>query len=200
MDYPGSGRHFHLSSLFLHKALEADLPAMFRDLKSAGLSLSLDTNDDPEDRWESGLDELMGLIDIFLPNEDEARRITGAADAESAATLLAQRVPVVVVKCGKNGALIRPGNQQWRVPAEPVTPLDTIGAGDSFNAGFLSAWLRGESLGVLRRFRQSHSSTFDAAGWGHGVFSRRGSDREPLCRQRMRLRASEAAGGKLREP
>jgi sugar/nucleoside kinase (ribokinase family) len=166
MDYLRSGRHFHLSSLFLHKALQPDLPAVFRELKSAGLSLSLDTNDDPDDRWESGLNELLGLIDIFLPNEDESRRITGTADAESAAAILAQRVPIVVVKCGRRGALVRAGNQQWAVPTELVTPVDTIGAGDSFNAGFLSAWLRGESLESSAAFgnRTAALSTLRSGG------------------------------------
>jgi sugar/nucleoside kinase (ribokinase family) len=166
MDYLASGRHFHLSSLFLHKALQPDLPGVFRKLKSSGLTISLDTNDDPEDRWQGGLDELLGLVDIFLPNEDEARRITGAADAESAAAVLAQRVPVVVVKCGKHGALVRAGDRQWTVPAEPVTLVDTIGAGDSFNAGFLSAWLRGESLQSCAAFgnRTAALSTLRSGG------------------------------------
>src|SRR6185437_14215301 len=72
VDYLASSRHFHLSSLFLHKALKSNLPALFRQLKAAGLTLSLDTNDDPDDRWGDPLDELLGLTDIFLPNEDEA--------------------------------------------------------------------------------------------------------------------------------
>jgi len=166
MDYLASGRHFHLSSLFLHKAQQPDLPRVFRDLKSAGLTLSLDTNDDPEDRWEGGLDELLGLVDIFLPNEGEARRITGTADAEQAAEALAQRVPVVVIKCGKRGALVRARDLQWSVPTEPVTPVDTIGAGDSFNAGFLSAWLRGESLEASAAFgnRTAALSTLRSGG------------------------------------
>jgi sugar/nucleoside kinase (ribokinase family) len=145
MEYLASARHFHLSSLFLQKALQPDLPRILRALKAAGLTLSLDTNDDPEDRWQSGLDELLGLVDIFLPNEDEARRITGESDATSAAAALAKRVPLVVVKRGRRGALVQSGDRQQMVPTEPVTPVDSIGAGDSFNAGFLSAYLRGES-------------------------------------------------------
>lgn len=166
MDYLASGRHFHLSSLFLHKALQPDLPRIVGELKSAGLSLSLDTNDDPDNRWESGLKDLLQLVDIFLPNDDEARRITGAADAEKAAVALARQVPIVVVKCGKRGALVCTGDQQWMVPTEPVTPVDTIGAGDSFNAGFLTAWLRGESLTSCAAFgnRTAALSTLRSGG------------------------------------
>ena len=152
MEYLASGRHFHLSSLFLHKALQPDLPRIFRQLKTAGLTLSLDTNDDPEDRWESGLDELLGLVDIFLPNDDEARRITGEPDAETALSALAQRVPIVAIKCGKCGALVQMGDKKWQIPGQPITPVDTIGAGDSFNAGFLAAYLRGETPDACAAF------------------------------------------------
>ena len=145
MDYLASARHFHLSSLFLHKALLSDLPQIFRQLKSAGLTLSLDTNDDPDDHWGPPLEELLGLVDIFFPNEEEACRITGKASAEAAIEDLGARVPLVAVKCGKQGALVKEGNHTWQVPAQPVAPVDTIGAGDSFNAGFLAAWLRGET-------------------------------------------------------
>jgi len=144
LDYLAAAPHFHLSSLFLHKALQPSLPAIFRQLKARGLTLSLDTNDDPEDRWGDPLDELLGLVDIFLPNDDEACRITGKPDAESAIEVLARRIPLVAVKCGKRGALVQKGNQRSLIPAQPVTPVDTIGAGDSFNAGFLAAWLRGQ--------------------------------------------------------
>ena len=145
MEYLASGRHFHLSSLYLQKGLQPDLPAICRELKSRGLTLSLDTNDDPEDRWDGVLDELLGLVDIFLPNEDEACRITAASSAELAIRQLSARVPLVAVKCGKRGALVQQGQQFWQVSGEQVSPVDTIGAGDSFDAGFLSAHLAGKT-------------------------------------------------------
>jgi sugar/nucleoside kinase (ribokinase family) len=89
--------------------------------------------------------ELLELIDIFLPNDSEACRITGERNAEKAIAALARRIPLVAVKCGKRGALVQQGSQQWEVPAEQVEPVDTVGAGDSFDAGFLAAYLRGES-------------------------------------------------------
>jgi sugar/nucleoside kinase (ribokinase family) len=145
LKYLTSARHLHLSSLFLQKGLQPGLPALFRQLKAAGLTLSLDTNDDPEDQWQSGLEELLGLVDIAMPNDAEACRMTGTNDVEDAAEALAQHVPLVAIKCGSRGALIRYKGQRWMVPTEPVTPVDTIGAGDSFNAGFLKAYLLGQS-------------------------------------------------------
>jgi len=166
LDYLASGRHFHLSSLFLHKALQPALPDIFRKLKAAGLTLSLDTNDDPDDRWGGVLDELLGLVDIFLPNEEEACRITGKADTESAIGVLAARVPIVAVKCGKQGALVQAGQERWRLPAESVVPVDTSGAGDSFNAGFLFAYLDGKPPAECAAFgnRTAALSTLRSGG------------------------------------
>jgi sugar/nucleoside kinase (ribokinase family) len=141
--YLASARHFHLSSLFLQRALAPSLPDLFRELKQAGLTISLDTNDDPDDRWGGVLEELLGLADIFLPNEDEIRRITGRDDVKAALESLADRVPCIAAKCGSQGALVQVNGKLSRVPPLTVTPVDTIGAGDSFDAGFLYAFLRG---------------------------------------------------------
>jgi sugar/nucleoside kinase (ribokinase family) len=145
-EYLSSSRHFHISSIYLQKALQPGLPELCRKLKARGLTISLDTNDDPDDLWGAPLEELLGIVDIFLPNEDEATRIACTNDAESAAQYLAKRVPVVAVKCGRRGSVVRAGKDQWSIPAIAVQPADTIGAGDSFNAGFLKGYLDGLAL------------------------------------------------------
>ncbi|HVJ08431.1 MAG TPA: sugar kinase [Acidisarcina sp.] len=166
VEYLKAGRHFHLSSLFLQKGLQPGLPALFRDLKQAGLTISLDTNDDPDDLWQSGLDELLDLVDIVLPNDSEACRMTGATSAEAAADILGRRVPLVVIKCGSKGALVQSKGTRSLVPSFEVTPVDTIGAGDSFNAGFLSAFLRGKAPAecALEGNRVAALSTLRAGG------------------------------------
>jgi sugar/nucleoside kinase (ribokinase family) len=141
--YLASARHFHLSSLFLQTALAPDLPDLFRRLKARGLTLSLDTNDDPEDRWEGVLDELLDLVDLLLPNERELCRIARETVPEKALERLAKRVPVVAVKCGPRGALVASEGRITAVPGVPVTPVDSIGAGDSFDAGYLFAQSQG---------------------------------------------------------
>jgi sugar/nucleoside kinase (ribokinase family) len=145
MEYLASSRHFHLSSLYLQRALQPGLADLLRKLKQTGMSISLDTNDDPDDEWGGVLDEILDLVDVLLPSENELIRMAGASTLERALETVGRRVPLIVVKCGSSGALVQDGSARQRVPGLSVVPVDTIGAGDSFNAGFLSAYLRGSS-------------------------------------------------------
>jgi len=144
LDYLADSRHFHVSSLYLQKALQPGLPSLCRQLSEKGLSLSLDTNDDPDDTWGAPLNELLGLVDVLLPNEDEAIRMTHSDSLEDALSQLAQRVPVVAVKRGRAGSIVQAGEDRWTVAPPQVDPIDTIGAGDSFNAGFLKGYIEGK--------------------------------------------------------
>jgi sugar/nucleoside kinase (ribokinase family) len=144
LSYLTSARHFHLSSLFLQTALHPGLPELFDHLKQAGLTLSLDTNDDPSNNWAGILPTLLDKIDLLLPNEDEIKKIARKSTLEEALDALAPRIPLIVVKCGSRGALVQQGSQRDWVAPVVVEPVDTIGAGDSFNAGFLRAYLNGD--------------------------------------------------------
>jgi sugar/nucleoside kinase (ribokinase family) len=146
LDFLFDSRHFHMSSLFLHRALLPDIPELFRRVKAAGLTISLDTNDDPEDRWDGGLKNMLKYVDVFLPNAREATRITGTDDMETAVKLLAEMVPLVVAKLGIEGALAQRGAERFVSPALKITAVDAVGAGDSFDAGFLHEYLRGSDL------------------------------------------------------
>jgi sugar/nucleoside kinase (ribokinase family) len=146
VDYLASGRHFHLSSLFLQTGLHPGLPALLKDLKSRGLTLSLDTNDDPADQWGGVLDEVLPLVDILLPNEDELLRIAKTSSLEEALANVGAIVPLVVVKRGSRGALVYERGRSTEVAPLTVTAVDTIGAGDNFNAGFLMTYLQGEPV------------------------------------------------------
>ena len=146
IEYLASAQHFHLSSFFLQRGLQADLPKLLQTLKARGLTVSLDCNDDPEDLWEGGIHEALRYVDVFLPNEREAKKLTGAKDFEIAATQLAQWVPLVVVKLGAKGATARRGSDHWFSPAVKVDVVDPVGAGDSFDAGFIHEFLRGSDV------------------------------------------------------
>jgi len=144
-------RHVHLSSLYLQRGLHAGLPQLFARLKQVGITISLDTNDDPDDRWGAPLDELFPYVDVFLPSESEICRIARTSDLDDAIGKLAPRVPAIVVKRGSKGARVHQQGRSIDVSATPVTPVDTIGAGDSFDAGFLHAWFAGRSIVTAAR-------------------------------------------------
>jgi sugar/nucleoside kinase (ribokinase family) len=138
-------RHLHVASYFLQTALQPGLPALFTRACLLGLTTSLDTNWDPSGEWR-GFDELLRLTDIFLPNENEALAVSGASTLEAALQILGGKSQAVAVKCGGRGALAGRGDETARAPALPVEVVDTVGAGDTFDAGFLYGWLNGWSL------------------------------------------------------
>jgi len=146
LEYLASARHFHMSSLFLQRALSPRVSEVFQRMKSAGLTTSLDTNDDPDDRWQGALDATLPYVDILLPNEREAVKIARANDLETAVVRLSERVKTVVVKMGSRGAMAIQGGQRFTAPAATVHVVDPVGAGDSFDAGFLHEFLRGGDL------------------------------------------------------
>jgi len=146
LDYLADSRHFHLSSYYLQKALRPRVAELLAYLKSKGLTLSFDTNDDPEDRWEGGLRQVLRHVDVFLPNQREACRAVGTEDLEAAILQLSEWVPLVVVKLGHQGALAQRGMERMVSPSRKVVAVDTVGAGDSFDAGFLHEYVRGSDL------------------------------------------------------
>ncbi len=141
LNYLRSASHFHLSSFFLLRALRPMIPDLFSQMKKSGLTTSLDTNDDPEGLWADDVKSVLKSVDIFLPNEREACKLTGTGNVQDALDALARLVPMVVIKCGPDGAKAKRGKDQFHAPSLSVQPVDTVGAGDSFNAGFLHKFM-----------------------------------------------------------
>jgi sugar/nucleoside kinase (ribokinase family) len=146
LDYLADSKHFHLSSYYLQRALRPRIIELFQHMKAKGLTISLDTNDDPDDRWEGSLEEVLQHVDVFLPNEREACKAAGTDDLEGAIRKLSSWVPLVVVKMGRHGALAQRGTERFTSPARKVEAVDTVGAGDSFDAGFLHEYVRKADL------------------------------------------------------
>jgi sugar/nucleoside kinase (ribokinase family) len=146
LDYLASARHFHLSSYFLQKNLRDDVPRLFAELKQAGLTISLDTNDDPSGQWDESTYEALAYVDILMPNESEACHLAHEQQFDLAVRKLSDMVPILVIKRGAEGALAFTESRTYSAPPCAVTPIDAVGAGDSFNAGFLHAWLKGEPI------------------------------------------------------
>jgi len=143
-------RHWHIGSYFLIKGLVGSWSDLIKELKKEKVSISLDTNWDPEENWDSIL-EILPLVDIFLPNESEALSITRQDDILKAGKTLVSYCPLVIIKCGEKGAMIFTNNEVFEYPIpesllENLKILDTTGAGDNFDAGFLFSWLQDEKL------------------------------------------------------
>jgi sugar/nucleoside kinase (ribokinase family) len=143
----GTGRrHLHVSSFFLQTSMRDSWRGLFERVREAGWSVSLDPGCDPSGVWASDLRELLPLVHVLLPNELELTSIAGGQNVEDALRALHTDRTTVVAKVGAAGAIALEGGRVLRVTPPPVASIDTTGAGDSFNAGFLNAWLDGQPL------------------------------------------------------
>ncbi len=143
-------RHLHLASYFIQEALRPDVPALFDLAHRLELSVSLDTNYDPAEKWDGGLNQALQSCDIFLPNATECRAIAGLQDLDLAILKLSERVGngqgTLAVKQGAEGATARRGADVAQASSIRVNVVDTVGAGDSFDAGFIYGYLSGWEL------------------------------------------------------
>ncbi|MCS6825570.1 MAG: carbohydrate kinase family protein [Caldilinea sp.] len=143
MEIIAQARHLHLGSFYMLDALRPDIPHLFVEAKAHGLTVSLDTNYDPTEQWAGGINEALAHVDIFLPNETELKAIARCDEWRTALAKLAARTSIVAVKRGGEGAAVQRGTQIIETAAPKVQVVDTTGAGDSFNAGFVYGHLAG---------------------------------------------------------
>jgi sugar/nucleoside kinase (ribokinase family) len=138
--------HLHVSSYFLQQGLRPGLEDVFARATRAGLTISLDPGFDPSESWSDDLRRTLSQVDVFLPNEVELAGITRTSDVAEALRILANGRTRTVAKFGREGAATIDDGRLLRVPPFPIEPVDTTGAGDSFDAGFLHAWLQGQPV------------------------------------------------------
>jgi sugar/nucleoside kinase (ribokinase family) len=139
-------RHLHMTSLFLQHALRPSFPTIFREARNMGLTTSFDPNSDPSQSWRPDIWDVISQTDILFVNEIEAQQLSREPDVEKALTWLGSKAPCVVIKRGSLGAMaIQSGKIAFK-PGFPVRAIDTTGAGDSFAAGFVDAYMRGGDL------------------------------------------------------
>lgn len=138
--------HLHLTSYYLQKSLQPSFAEILQRCKASGLSTSFDPNSDPSDRWNSKINSVLKYTDVLFVNEREALKLTSANSAQQALKRLGEKTPCVVVKRGAKGAIAIQNGEVFSDSGFRVKPLDTTGAGDSFDAGFLSAYLSKQPL------------------------------------------------------
>ena len=126
-------RHLHIGEL----GTLQENPDLIDHARAAGLTISLDCG--WQDGFDTGAAALIAAVDVFLPNESELAALARLGIPDTCA-------PLTVVKCGANGAWASRGNTWTKRQGTSVKTVDATGAGDAFNAGFLSKWLADASL------------------------------------------------------
>ncbi|MGI5128433.1 carbohydrate kinase family protein [Pseudonocardia sp. CA-107938] len=157
-------RHVHVASFFLVPGLVRGTRALFERAHAVGATTSLDTNWDPDGTW-AGVAEVLPVTDVLLPNTAELCALTGHADLDAAAAAVRAAGPLLAVKAGADGAHGWDADGRHDVPATPVEAVDTTGAGDSFDVGFLAGRLAGlPFVECLRRGATAGALSTRAAG------------------------------------
>jgi sugar/nucleoside kinase (ribokinase family) len=161
-----SARHFHLNW-----APDLDTAAdLFRAIRRQGCTISLDVGWHEDWLTDPRSPALLPLTDIIFPNEAEARRMTGETEpAKMLERLASAGARRVALKLGADGAALLWDGDILEVKPYPVNAIDTTGAGDCFNAGFLHFWLRGASpLTCLRAGNYCGAASTEAHGGVEG--------------------------------
>jgi sugar/nucleoside kinase (ribokinase family) len=179
--YVSFARHLHLGCYYLQTGLRPDVPGLFQKAHSLGLTTSIDTNWDPEEKWSEEIFEVLKHTDIFLPNDSEAMQIARSTTVDDAVRKLGEVVRVVVVKCGKNGAIASIEGTIYNSPGISIDPVETTGAGDSFNAGFLYSYLREEELSTCLRYGNACGALAVTEIGGTGAFKEASAARRRIA-------------------
>ena len=146
IDYLSRARHLHMSSYYLQSGMQKGCVDLFRKAKEMGLTTSLDPDSDPSGKWDDSIFEVLKYVDIFLPNENEARHISKCDTIEEALNFLNRMVKTVVIKTGEEGVWVKSNNKIIHADIFKVNVVDTTGAGDSFNSGFIYQFYKGSVI------------------------------------------------------
>ncbi|MGX5820880.1 carbohydrate kinase family protein [Chitinophaga lutea] len=164
-------RHLHFSSYFFQPAIQPDLRSLLATAKRLGLSTSFDMQTDPAQRWTIDYAGILPFVDIFFPNENEILQITRQQSVEEAVATISQFVPILALKLGSKGSLCVHQGQTVMRPAFPVTNVvDAIGAGDSFNAGFLYQYLKNAPIHICQEYGNIAGAISTMAPGGTSAF------------------------------
>lgn len=138
-----TARHLHFSSYFLQPGFKDDLHILFEKAKELHLTTSLDIQWDPAEQWDFDYKRILPVADVFLPNETELLNLTKQNSVESAIQIINNYGDVIVVKKGKEGSVMSVDkNITYCKAFSNEKVIDAIGAGDSFNAGFIFRYMQ----------------------------------------------------------
>jgi sugar/nucleoside kinase (ribokinase family) len=177
-------RHLHVSSVFLQPALKPGLVELFTRARDLGLTTSLDTQWDPDEKWDLPLRQLLPLVDVFLPNMTEFLSLTQSQALEEGLMKVASHANIISVKDGSNGAWLWSRGELFHQEAfSNPEVMDCIGAGDSFDAGFIHFFVRKKSLKECLEFATLAGAVNTTASGGTAAFNTLQAFRETAVRK-----------------
>ncbi len=144
--------HLHISSIFLQPALKKNISSLLKRAQSLGLTTSLDPQWDPAEQWDLDLSSVSEHLDLFFPNEQEFFHLTGADSIKEGARQLSDSCVLVIKQSNKGATLVKKGEIMKAEAIVNDSPTDVIGAGDSFNAGFIFKYIQTEPLEECLKF------------------------------------------------
>ena len=165
-------RHLHLSNFFIQPKLKNDIVAIFKKAKSCGVTTSLDLQWDPAGKWEFDYQACLPYVDVFLPNEAELLALTRSSDITHGLEHIMPYANTIALKLGEKGSVgISEGERVEAAAYKTGVFADAVGAGDSFNAGFIHSYLKGASLSDCLKYGNLAGALSTTAAGGTEAFA-----------------------------
>ena len=164
-------KHLHFSSFFLQPGMRDGVGKLFRIAQELGLTTSFDMQWDPEEEWDLAIEEILPHVNVFLPNENELMFLSGKNDLDEAINFIEKYTDVLVIKRGNKGSLVSTGSESMDLPAFlNKNVVDAIGAGDSFNAGFIYKYILGNTIPDCQQYGNLTGAVSTTAAGGITAF------------------------------
>ena len=179
-------KHIHISSIFMQSGVKRDLKKILELCKQNGVTTSLDSQWDPTEQWDINLEEILPLVTVFMPNETELKFLTRSENLDEALEKIRPWVNAAVIKCGSKGSILMRKGQPDRKQAALLNKnvVDCIGAGDSFNSGFITRLAAGDDLVRCQEYGNMTGAVNTTAAGGTTAFTSR-EDVEKIGRERF---------------
>ena len=167
----GRAKHLHFSSFFLQPGMREGVGKLFRTAQELGLTTSFDMQWDPEEEWDLDIADILPHVNVFLPNENELMHLSGKNDLIEAINFIKKYSDVLAIKKGNQGSMVSYRDEIMNLPAYlNKNVVDAIGAGDSFNAGFIFKYILGNSIPDCQQYGNLTGAVSTTAAGGTTAF------------------------------
>ena len=181
-----AAKHIHISSIYMQSGVKRDLKKILELCKENGVTTSLDSQWDPAEKWDLDWKTILPLVTVFMPNETELKFLTRCETLDEALEAIRPYVNAAVIKCGSKGSILmrkgQPDRKQDALLNKNV--VDCIGAGDSFNSGFIARLAAGDDLVRCQEYGNMTGAVNTTAAGGTTAFTSR-EDVEKVGRERF---------------